>query len=62
LQYVDFFLFAPWRRLASYKVTYARGIDTSQQYILAEFPHGVCTCHSHQPSFYVPGQSYILPT
>ena len=41
LRYFDFFVYANWRRLASFKVTYHRDIVPSQQYIVAEFPHGV---------------------
>ena len=38
---IDACVFVGWRRLASYRVTYQRDIMPSQQYIVAEFPHGV---------------------
>ena len=38
---IDACVFVGWRRLASYRVTYHRAIMPSQQYIVAEFPHGV---------------------
>lgn len=38
---LDYLFFQHWRRHVRYKVTYDASIQRDQQYIVAEFPHGV---------------------
>ena len=47
---LDRLLFMHWRRHSSYRVTYDAAINSEQQYIVAEFPHGVrsaCCAREH---------------
>ena len=39
----DTLCFQHWRRHISYRVTYHNEIKRDQQYIVAEYPHGVCS-------------------
>jgi hypothetical protein len=43
IRVLDTFIFQHWKRQCSYKVTHDRTIAPDQQYIVAEFPHGVCS-------------------
>lgn len=41
IRVLDTLIFQHWKRHCSYKVTHDRAIAPDQQYIVAEFPHGV---------------------